>query len=173
MDECEGETEFHSVTNINCKQEGQILDLDEQVDSNPNSNSLKVSKATQQYNVSPIPAFIYTNETFRAICAKLVLPEPIHVSFVDEYDYILEFPTEFELCKIAVDLQQVRQWFGYDVVITYEVVTKDKLNEIEQDMEEPKSTPSLDVTGEIFETPRVSAQQIEQQVERVTQNIAN
>ena len=49
---------------------------------------------------------------------------------------MLEFPTEFELCKIAMDLQQIMQWFGYDVVITCEVVTKDKLNEIEQGKEE-------------------------------------
>ena len=35
--ECEGEAEFHSVTNMNCKQEGDVLDLDQQVGSNPNS----------------------------------------------------------------------------------------------------------------------------------------
>ena len=45
--EHEGEAKFHSVTNINCKQEGEALDLDEQVDSNPSSNSLMVSKVTQ------------------------------------------------------------------------------------------------------------------------------
>ena len=87
--------------------------------------------------------------------------------FLNEYDCVLEFPTKFELCKIAVDLQQIMQWFGYDVVITCEVVNKDKLNEIEQGREEPNPSSSLDVTGKNFETPTVSAQQIEQQVERV------
>ena len=48
------------------------------------------------------------------------------------------------------------------------MVTKDKLNEIEQGREEPNPSPSLNVTGKKFETPTVSAQQ----VERVTQNIA-
>ena len=45
--ECKGEAKFHSVTDANCKQKGEVLDLDEQVDSNPNSNSLMVSKVTQ------------------------------------------------------------------------------------------------------------------------------
>ena len=63
---------------------------------------------------------------------------------------MLEFSTEFGLCKIAVDLQQIMQWFGYDVVIMSEVVTKDKLNEMEQGREEPNPSPHLDITGNIF-----------------------
>ena len=86
---------------------------------------------------------------------------------------MLEFPTEFDLCKIALDFQQITQWFGYDVVITFEVVTKDKLNEIEWGREEPNPSPSLDITGKNVETATFSTQQIEQWVERVTQNIAN
>ena len=61
-----------------------------------------------------------------------------------------EFPTEFELHKIEVDLQQIMQWFGYDVLITCEVVTKDKLNDTEQGMEEPNPLLSLDVMGKIL-----------------------
>ena len=72
-----------------------------------------------------------------------------------------------------MDLQQIIQWFGYDVVITCEVVTKDKLNSIEQSRGEPNPSPSLDVTGKNSETPIASVQKIEQQVQRVTQNIAN
>ena len=58
-------------------------------------------------------------------------------------------------------------------MITCEVVTKDKLNEIQQGREEPNLSPSLDVTGKNFETPIISAQQIEQHIEKVTQNIAH
>ena len=83
-----------------------------------------------------------------AIYVKAFLPELIHVSFLNEYDCMLEFPTEFELCKIAIDLQQIMQSFGCDVVITCEVDTKDKLNEIEQGREKPNPSPSLDVTWE-------------------------
>ena len=71
---------------------------------------------------------------------KAFLPEPIPVSFLNEYDCMLEFPTKFKLCKIAVYLQQIIQWFGYDVVITCEVVTKDTLKDIEQGRED---SPSL------------------------------
>ena len=45
--ECEGEAKFHSVTDMNCKQEGEVSDLDDQVGSYPSSNSLMVSKITQ------------------------------------------------------------------------------------------------------------------------------
>ena len=38
------------------------------------------------------------------------------LSFLNECDCMLELPTEFKLCKIAKDLQQIMQWFGYDVV---------------------------------------------------------
>ena len=79
--EFKGETTFHSVTDMNHKQEGEVLDLDEQVDSNPSSNSLIVSKVSQWFSGTPIPTFIYTNNTVRAICVKAFLPEPIHVSF--------------------------------------------------------------------------------------------
>ena len=127
---------------------------------------------TQQFNGAPIPTFIYTNDTVRTICAKAFLPEPIHVSFLNEYDCMLKFPTEFELCKIAMDLKQMTQWFGYDVVITCEVVTNNKLNEIEQSREELNPSPRMEVTGKIFETPTASVQQIEQ-VQRITQNPAN
>ena len=67
---CEGEAEFHSVSDMNHKQEGEGLDLDEQVNSNPNSNSLIESKVTQRYDGAPIPPSIYTNKTVRAICQK-------------------------------------------------------------------------------------------------------
>ena len=130
----EAEAKFHSVTDMNHKQEGEILDLDEQVDSNSSSNSLMVSKVTQVYNGAPLPTFIYTNETVRAICVKGFLPEPIYVSFLNEYVCVLEFPTEFELHRIAVDVQLIMQWFGYDAVRCV-VVTKDKLNEIAQGRE--------------------------------------
>ena len=40
--EHEGETKCHSVTNMNCKQEGEVLDLDELGGSNPSSNALMV-----------------------------------------------------------------------------------------------------------------------------------
>ena len=42
----------------------------------------------------------------------------VNVSFLNEYDCVLEFSTELELHKIAGDVQQIMQWFGYDVVIT-------------------------------------------------------
>ena len=45
--EYKGESEFHSITNKNHEQDGMGLDLDEQVDSNPSSNSLMISKVTQ------------------------------------------------------------------------------------------------------------------------------
>ena len=81
--ECEGESDFHSVTDINCEQEGEALDLGEQ------GGLLMVSKVTQQSNGTPLPTFIYTNETVRAVCLKTFLPEPIHVSFLNEYDCVL------------------------------------------------------------------------------------
>ena len=53
------------------------------------------------------------------------------------------------------------------------MVTKDRLHDIEQVRKEPNPSPSLDVTGKTFETPTASVQQIEQQVQRVTQNIVD
>ena len=61
------------------------------------------------------------------------------------------------------------QWFSCDVIITCEVVTRDKVHDIEQEREEPNPSPSSDVTGKNFETPTASVQQ----VERVTQCIVN
>ena len=58
--EPKSETKFHSVTNMNNKQEGEVLYLDEQVDSNPSLNSLMVNKVAQQCNGAQIPTFIYT-----------------------------------------------------------------------------------------------------------------
>ena len=55
---------------MNCEQEGEVLDLDEQIDPYSNSNTLMVSKVTQQLNEAPRPTFIYTNDIVRAICAK-------------------------------------------------------------------------------------------------------
>ena len=53
--ECKGEAKFHSVTNMNHKQESEALDLDEQGSSHPSSNSLMVYKVTQQSNGALIP----------------------------------------------------------------------------------------------------------------------
>ena len=44
--ECKGKAEFHSVTDMNCKQEGEALELDEQVALRSSSNSLMMSKVT-------------------------------------------------------------------------------------------------------------------------------
>ena len=98
------------------------------------------------------------------MCVKASLSEPINVSFLNDYDCMLEFSTDFELHKIAMNLQQIKQWFGYDKISTCEVVTRDRLHEIEQGRGEPNPSPSLDVTGKIFATPTASVQQIEQQV---------
>ena len=81
---------------------------------------------------------------------KVSLPEPNNVSFLNGYDCVLEFLTGFALHKIAMNLQQIMQWFGYDVIISCEVVTKDRLHEIEQGREEPNPSPSLDITGKIL-----------------------
>ena len=105
--ECKCETEFKSISDMNCKQEGEVLDMDEQVGLYLTSNSLMVSKVTHWFSGAPIPTFIYTNETVREIYVKASLPEPINVSFLNEYDCVLEFSTEFELHKIAMNLQQI------------------------------------------------------------------
>ena len=106
------ETEFHSVSNMNCEQEGKILDMDEKIDLNPTSNSLMLSMVTHWFNGAPIHTFIYTNDTVKAICAKASLPDPINVSFLNEYECVLEFATDFDPHKIAMTLQQITQWFG-------------------------------------------------------------
>ena len=106
---------------------------------------------------------------------KVFLPEPIHVSFLNEYDCVLEFPADFELHKMEVDLQQITQWFGYHVVITCEVLANDKLNDTEKGREECNlpPPPSLHIMVENFKNPTVSVQEIEQQVEKATQGITN
>ena len=70
-------------------------------------------------------------------------------------------------------LQQITQWFCYDVIVTCEVVTRYRLHEIEQCREEPDLSPSLNITGKNFETPTASVQHIKQQLEKVTQSIVN
>ena len=96
-----------------------------------------VRKVLQWFNGALIPAFLYTDDTFEAICVKASLPEPINDSFLNEYNCVLEFPTDFDLHKIAMNLQHIMQWFGYDVIITCEAVTRDSLNEKEQGREVP------------------------------------
>ena len=39
-------------------------------------------------------------------------------------------------------LQQITQWFGYDVIVNFEVVTRDRLHEIEQCRDEPDPSPT-------------------------------
>ena len=78
---------------------------------------------------------------------------------------MLEFVADFDPHKLAITLQQITQWFGYDVILTCEVVPRDRLHKTEQCREEPDPSPSLDVIA--------SVQHIKQQVERVTQSIAN
>ena len=58
----QSEAKFHSVTNMNCKHEGEALGLDEPRGSKPSSNSLMVIKVIQQSNGALIPTFIYTTE---------------------------------------------------------------------------------------------------------------
>ena len=55
---------------MDCKQGGEVLDMDEQVDLNPTSSSLMVCKVTQRFNGAPIPTFLYTNDTVKAICVN-------------------------------------------------------------------------------------------------------
>ena len=86
---------------------------------------------------------------------------------------MLEYATDFDPQKITMTLQQITSWFGYDVMVNCEVVTRDRLHEIEQGREEPNPSPSLDIRGKNFEAPTSSIQHIEQQVERVIQNIVN
>ena len=68
---------------------------------------------------------------------------------------MLEFASDFDPHKIAMTLQQITQWFGYDVIVNCEVVTRDRLHEIEECREEPNSSPSLDITEENVETPNI------------------
>ena len=89
----------------------------------------------------------------REICEKSFIFEPVHISFLNESDCVLEFSVEFELSKIALDPQKISQWLSYDVVITCEVVPEDKLEHIGHGREEPNPHPSLDITGQNFETP--------------------
>ena len=146
--ECKGEAEFHSVTDINCKHEGETLELHEQGALNPSSKSLVVVKIVQQSNGALIQTFIYAAEDMREICEKSFIPEPVHIRFLNEYVCVLEFSVEFQLNKKAVDFQQILQWFSYDVVITCDVVPEDKLGNIGHGREEPDPCPSLNITGQ-------------------------
>ena len=101
------------------------------------------------------------------------LPELVHVSFLNEYVCVLEISMGFELHKIAAALQQTSHWFGYDVVTTCEVVSKDKLKYVEHRRGEPNPPPSLAIRGENYDIPTVSAHQINQQVGRATQSITD
>ena len=103
------ETKFHSVRDTNHEQGGEILDMDKQIDLNLTTSSLTLCKVTQQFNGSPIPTFIYTNDTVKAFCAKASLPDPINVNFLNEYGCVLEFTTDFDLHKITMTLQQLTQ----------------------------------------------------------------
>ena len=64
-------------------------------------------KIAQQSNKAQIPAFIYTTEAVREICEKSFVLEPIHISFLNGYDCVLEFSAGLELSKIAIDLQKI------------------------------------------------------------------
>ena len=70
------------------------------------------------------------SEAGREICEKSFIPEPIHISFLNKYDYVLEISMEFELSKRVIDLQKISQWFSCDVVLTCVVVPEDKLGNI-------------------------------------------
>ena len=120
MNEYKYKTKFHSISDTNHEQGTE--EMEEQVDLNPLPSLLMVSKVTQWFNGAPIPTFVYTNETVEAICAK-PSPEPTCISFLNEYDSELEFSNNLELHKIPMDLQQITQWFGYNVVVTCKVVT--------------------------------------------------
>ena len=77
------------MNNMNHKQGCEILDMDEQIDLNPTWSSLMLSKVPQQFNGTPTPTFIYTNDTVKAICAKASLPDAINIGFLNEYDCVL------------------------------------------------------------------------------------
>ena len=105
---------------------------------------------------------------------KAFLPEPVKVSFLNKHDCVVEFSADFGLQTIVVDLQQTSQWFGYDVMITCETVTKDKLNDIEQGKGGTQpAPPQFGYHRKKFKSPTVSAQQIERQVQKATQSITN
>ena len=63
---------------------------------------------------------------------------------------MLGLTTNFDLHKIAMPLQEITQWFGNDVIINYEVVTRDRLHEIEQCREEPDPSPKFRYHREKF-----------------------
>ena len=52
------------------------------------------------------------------------LSGPVNVSFLNEYDCVLEFAPDFDPQKIAMTLQHITKWFGYDVTVNCEVVTR-------------------------------------------------
>ena len=85
---------------------GEILYMDEQIGLNPCSSLLMLSKVTQWFNGAPIPTFFYTIDTVKAICAKAFLQDPVNVGFLNEYDCVLEFATNFDLHKITMTLQK-------------------------------------------------------------------
>ena len=113
--ECECETKFHSISNMNHEEGGEVLDMGEQVDLNCTSSSLMVSKVTQRFSGAPILIFLDTSDTVKAICTKS-LSARTNVSFLNEYDCVLEFSTDFDLHRIVMNLQQIIQWFGCDVI---------------------------------------------------------
>ena len=90
---------------MNHEQGSEVLDMDEQVDFNSTSCSLMVGKVSQPFNGSPVPTFLYTNDTIKAIFVKASLPKAINVNFLNEYNCVLEFPTNFELYQITMHLQ--------------------------------------------------------------------
>ena len=66
------ETKFHSVSDMNCKQWGETLNMKEQVNLNPTSRSLMLSRVTRQFNGATIPHFFIPMTQLKQFVQKLL-----------------------------------------------------------------------------------------------------
>ena len=91
--------------------------------------------------------------------------KPTNISFLNEYEAVFAFSTEYDANRIAVSLQKIVSWVSFNVEVSCTVAGPDQLVNINRG--QTGSEPSLNAEGKDFHTP--DHQQIDHPLEQAIQ----
>ena len=103
----------------------EIPNIETRVDK-PFSLLLKVECVDK----TPVPSFAFNPKAIYEICQRQLIPLPFHINMLNEYECNVEYSRR--LGQVARIFHKVETWFGYDVDISCNVVSPDKLHEVSQ-----------------------------------------
>ena len=79
----------------------------------PHASPLSLLLKVEKVGGAPLPSFIFTTDSIAEMSHRKDIQITIHICRLNEFGYVLEYPSGLVVNLIGMKFSRITQWFGY------------------------------------------------------------